>query len=125
LQGRYKDLPAVAERAAWEGARTPLPGECEGFLPCYFAVESMTNGKYLQLYPRGAHAEEALAQIAEFFGYVTEDLRGPKPVYEVPRADRAEFRKTAAALRAQVAAAASPKKSSVLAQLDAIVRRFR
>jgi hypothetical protein len=125
FQSKYKDLPALAERAAWEGARTPLPGECEGFLPCNFAVESMTSGKYLQLYPRGAHAEEALAQIAEMLGYVTEDLRGPKPVYEVPRADRAEFRKTAATLRAQVAAAASPKKTLLLTQLDAIVRHFR
>jgi hypothetical protein len=125
FQSRYKDLPALAERAAWEGAQTPLPGECEGFLPCNFAVESMTSGKYLQLYPRGAHAEAALAQIAEMLGYVAEDLRSPKPVYEVPRADRAEFRKTAAALRAQIAGAASPKKTPLLTQLDAIVRRFR
>lgn len=125
FQSKYKDLPALAERAAWQAAETPLPGECEGFLPCYFAIESMTSGKYLQLYPRGAHAEAALARIAELLGYVTEDLRGPKPVYEVPPADRAEFRKTAAVLRAQVAAAASPKKTPVLAQLDAVVRRFR
>jgi hypothetical protein len=125
FQNKYKDLPALAERAAWEGAQTPLPGECEGFLPCYFVMESMTNGKYLTLYPRGAHAEAALAQIAELLGQITQDLRGPNPVYEVPPADRAEFRKTAATLRAQVAAAASPKKSPVLTQLDAIARRFR
>ncbi|HWW74203.1 MAG TPA: SH3 domain-containing protein, partial [Pyrinomonadaceae bacterium] len=30
LQAKYKDLP-VAERAAWQGAQTPIPGECEGF----------------------------------------------------------------------------------------------
>jgi hypothetical protein len=125
FQSKYKDLPALAERAAWQAAQTPLPGECEGFLPCNFAVESMTSGKYLQLYPRGAHAEAALAQIAELLGYVTEDLRGPNPVYEVPPADRAEFRKTAATLRAQIAAAASPKKTPVLTQFDAITRRFR
>jgi hypothetical protein len=124
FQSKYKDLP-VAERAAWEAAQTPLPGECEGFLPCYFVMESMTNGKYLALYPRGAHAEAALAQIAELLGQITQDLRGPNPVYEVPPADRAEFRKTAAALRAQIAAAASPKKSPLLTQLDAIARRFR
>lgn len=125
LQGKYKDLPALAERAAWEAARTPLPGECEGFLPCHFAAQSMTYGKYLQLYPRGAHAEEALAQIGELMQQVSEDLRGPRPAFAVERVDRPEFRKTAAALRAQVAAAASPKKSPLLAQLDAIMRRFR
>jgi hypothetical protein len=124
LQARYKDLP-VAERAAWQGAGTPIPGECEGFLPCYFAMESMTYGKYLELYPRGPHAEEALAQIGELLKQVTEDLRGPKPVFEVAKVDRPEFRKTAATLRAQVAAAASPKKSPLLAQFDAIMRRFR
>jgi hypothetical protein len=123
LQRKYAGLP-VAERAAWQAAQTPLPGECEGYLPCHLALQTMTNGQYLKLYPRGPHADAALAGIAELLRQVSEDLRGRNPVYDVPREDRAEFRKTVATLRAQIAAASSPKKAQMLKQLDAIARRF-
>jgi hypothetical protein len=124
LQQKYRALP-LAERAAWEAARTPLPGECEGYLPCYLYLETETNGKYLKLYPRGAHADAALSELAEFFGQVSEDLRGGNPVFEVPRADRANFRRSVAALRAQLALVPAPKKARVLGLLDGIARRFR
>jgi hypothetical protein len=123
LQRKYRDLP-LAERAAWEGARTPLPGECEGYLPCHLGAQTMTNGRYLKLYPRGAHAEAALANISELLGQISEDLRGSTPAYNVPREDRAEFRKTVATLRAQIASTTSPKKAELLKRLDAIARRF-
>jgi hypothetical protein len=58
----------IADRIAWEAARNPLPGECEGYLPCHFALLNRTDGKYLELYPRGVHAEEALKNIAEDLG---------------------------------------------------------
>ena len=124
LQQKYRALP-LAERAAWEAAQTPLPGECEGYLPCYLYLETETNGKYLKLYPRGTHAGAALSELSEFFGHVTEDLRGANPVYEVPPADRANFRKSVAALRAQLALVPAAKKARVLGQLDEITRRFR
>ena len=124
LQSRYKDLP-VAERAAWEAAQTPLPGECEGYLPCHLGSLTMTSGRYLKLYPRGPHAGAALEEIAELLGHVTEDMRRRDPVFHVPREDRADFRKTVAELRGQVASAASPKKAPLLRRLDAIARRFR
>jgi hypothetical protein len=123
LQRKYRDLP-LAERAAWEAAQTALPGECEGYLPCHLGTETMTNGNYLKLYPRGAHADAALANIAELLGQITEDLRGSTPVYNVAREDRAELRKTIAMLRAQIASTASPKKAGLLRQLEAIARRF-
>ena len=124
LQRRYSDLPA-AERIAWAAAQTPLPGECEGYLPCYLYRETEGNGRYHKLYPRGAHADAALSNLSEFFGHVTEDLRGANPVFEVPRADRASFRQSVAALRAQLAGVPAAKKAAVLGQLDAIARRFR
>ena len=123
LQKKYSGLP-VAERAAWEGAQTPLPGECEGFLPCYLFAQSMTNGKYLELYPRGRYVDAALANVSELLGQVSEDLRQGTPVFDVPRADRPELRKTVATLRAQIAGVASPKKAQLLKELDAIARRF-
>jgi hypothetical protein len=124
LQRKYRDLP-VAERAAWEAARTPLPGECEGYLPCHLRYQTWTSGRYLRLYPRGPHAEEALADIAELLGQVAEDMRGKNPVFEVAPAARRELREALAELRAQVAAAASPKRAPLLAQLERIARHYR
>ncbi|HYH84190.1 MAG TPA: SH3 domain-containing protein, partial [Pyrinomonadaceae bacterium] len=124
LEKKYHDLP-VAERIAWVAAETPLPGECEGYLPCYLALETMTNGMYLKLYPRGPHADAALRQISEFLDAVAEDLRGSNPVYEVPKEDRAEFQKMLTELRAQVAPAANAKKVRLLGQIDDIAQRFR
>jgi hypothetical protein len=124
LQRKYRDL-SLAERAAWQAAQTPLPGECEGYLPCHLSVESMTSGNYLKLYPRGPHAEAALASITELLEQVSEDLRSATPSYDVPREERAEFRKSVAELRAQLVPVASPKKAHALNLLDGIAGRFR
>ena len=124
LQQKYRALP-VAERAAWEAAQTPLPGECEGYLPCHLTVEIETNGRYLNLYPRGPHADDALARVSELLGQVAEDLRGPNPSFNVPRVDRPELRRSVARLRTQLAQVPAPKKARLLKQLDAIALRFR
>jgi hypothetical protein len=124
LQRKYAGLP-VGERAAWEGAQTPMPGECEGYLPCYLYMEIESNGKYLKLYPRGAHADAALDALSEMLGHVVEDLSGNNPVYEVPPADRANFRQSMASLRAQLALVPAAKKARVTGQLDAIAKHFR
>jgi hypothetical protein len=123
LQRKYAGLP-VAERAAWEGAQTPMPGECEGYLPCYLYMEIESNGKYLKLYPRGAHADAALDSLSEMLGHIVEGMRGSNSPYEVPRDDRANFLKSLAALRAQLALVPAAKKARVLGQLDAIAKRF-
>lgn len=124
LQKKYKDLP-IAERIAWEGAQTPLPGECEGYLPCTLFYLSATAGKYLQLYPHGAHADAALDSVGEEFKGIVMDLNASNPVYQVPTEDRAEFRKTVAALRAELSPVANEKSAQLLKQLDEIERRFR
>lgn len=124
LQRRYRDRP-LAERIAWEAAQTPLPGECEGYLPCHLYRETETYGRYLRLYPRGAHADEALSNLTESLGHVVESFRGGDSPFEVPRADRPSFRQSVAALRAQLAAVPAAKKARLLGQLDEIARRFR
>jgi len=119
LQAKYKDLP-LAERIAWEAAQTPLPGECEGDLSCDMFYISATNGRYVKLYPRGPHADEALKTIEETVNGVVEDSRSANPVYEVPAASDADFKKTLAELRAQLTPPAKPAASRILKQLDVI-----
>ncbi|HEV3470802.1 MAG TPA: SH3 domain-containing protein [Pyrinomonadaceae bacterium] len=125
LQRKYQDVPAVAERIAWEGAQAPLPGECEGYLPCHLYALKESEGRYLRLYPRGPHAEAALNNIAEFFDSVSQDAAASNPVYEVPQEDRADFQKSLAELRAGVAPVQHALRERVLTQLDELARRFR
>ena len=121
LQAKYKELP-LAERVAWEAAQTPLPGECEGDLSCNMYYLSVTNGRYVKLYPRGAHAAEALKGLEELVNAVVEDSRSPSPVYEVPPGSDIEFKNLLATLRSQLTPAASPAATRILKQLDAIAR---
>jgi len=124
LQAKYKDLP-LSERVAWEAAQTPLPGECEGDLTCNLYYMTMTTGRYLKLYPRGAHSADALKSLAEMIDAVVEDMRSENPVYEVPSGEDADFKKSLAELRAQLAPAGTPEAARLLKQLDAIERRPR
>ena len=124
LQKKYADRP-VAERIAWAAAETPLPGECETDLGCTLFYASATHGKYLKLYPRGAHRDAALDALAEVFKAVVEDIRGSNHVYEVAAEEKADFKKNIATLRAELSPAASPKAAQLLKQLDEIERHFR
>lgn len=121
LQSKYKDLP-LAERIAWEGAQTPLPGECEGDLGCDLYYLTATSGRYVKLYPRGAHSAEALKSIEELVDAVVKDSRSANPVYTVPSGADSDFRKSLATLRAQLTPAATPQAGRILRQLDVIAR---
>ncbi|HVF66467.1 MAG TPA: hypothetical protein VM914_02305, partial [Pyrinomonadaceae bacterium] len=121
LQAKYKDLP-VAERVAWEAAQTPLPGECEGDVTCNLYYLSETGGRYIKLYPRGAHSAEALKSLAETVDAVVKDSRSADHMYEIPPNTDADFKKTLAGLRAQLTPPATPEAARVLKQLDVIAR---
>jgi hypothetical protein len=124
LQKKYQDLP-VAERIAWAAAQTPLPGECESDLGCTLYATSATHGNYLKLYPHGAHADEALNAVAETFKFVTDDIHSNNHVYQLQPDEKADFRKTIAALRAQLTPVGSPKSARLLRQLDEIAAHYR
>jgi hypothetical protein len=124
LQKKYGGLP-LSERIAWEAAQIPLPGECEGYLPCYVYLYTVTEGRYLNLYPRGAHAAEALDNISESLAGTLQSLAAPDSPYHVPPEDRVSFRRSLAELRAQLSRASHPKRALALRQIDELARRFR
>lgn len=64
LHDAAKDT-AIAEVIAYEAAKAPIPGECEGSLACALSVLELGEGRYLSLYPRGAHSAEIGARMAE------------------------------------------------------------
>lgn len=120
LQKKYSALP-VAERIAWEAANNPLPGECEGYVPCHLAALNMTLGKYLALYPRGAHAEEAMTGVVEQLQPLVDLTKDDKPTAE----DKTEARRELAALREAVMKTSSAKKTSALNLIDKLSQHFR
>ncbi|NLI76107.1 MAG: SH3 domain-containing protein [Candidatus Riflebacteria bacterium] len=67
LADRAAPLP-VAETIAWAAARQPLPGETEGYIPAVLAVIRLTDGRYLDRFPKGPHAEDAVKRIDEYLG---------------------------------------------------------
>ena len=118
LQQKYSSLP-VADRIAWQAASNLIPGECEGFLDCNLYAYNRTVGRYLNLYPRGAHAEEAINNLAEFLGEVIKS----EGAYSV--GEKADLRKALAELRATVMKTSSPKKAALLKQIDQVAAQYR
>lgn len=76
----------LAEEIAWEAARTPAGGECEGYLNCYLADSLDSTGRYLELYPKGRHAAAALEELY----WLQEEPSGVAPIdkADVPEAKR-------------------------------------
>jgi hypothetical protein len=73
LHKRFANRP-VGDELAWFAATNGLPGECEGYVPCYASILNTLYGEYLQRYPGGAHRAEALAGISETLAIVVDDL---------------------------------------------------
>lgn len=125
LAKKYQDLP-VSEKIAWEAANNSLPGECEGYLNCYLFAMRVTHGEYLERYPKGAHAADALKELGEFLQPIADDAQ-KKANYNTPAdvSDRAEFYKNIAELRTIVSRTGFFEKEAVLRQLDKIAEGYR
>src|SRR5688572_25307027 len=54
----------AADEIAWLGAVTSIPGECEGYVPCYMSGLNYREGEYLRRERSGRHRGEAMAEIA-------------------------------------------------------------
>ncbi len=66
-----------AEPLAWEAVDNGLPGECEGYPPCYLSGFTMLHGRYLEMHPEGTHAERAAEQILESLEQIERLLNEP------------------------------------------------
>lgn len=124
LSKRYRSQP-IGDDIAWEAARTYLPGECEGYLPCYIYLMRVTDGDYLKLYPNGEHAGEALDKMSEYLAPIVDDLSS-KQIYTVSddATDRAELRKNLSELRSIVQKSSGAGKENVFDQLGKISKAY-
>lgn len=125
LSGRYRNLP-VGEKIAWAGANTSLPGECEGYIPCYVYLIAETYGKYLNLYPNGERTKEALQQMSIYFAPIIDSFNNDSGYTGPDSADeRADMRKNLMQLRSAVMKTSdSATKSKVLNQIEQISKAY-
>jgi hypothetical protein len=75
----------AADEIAWLGAITGIPGECEGYVPCYMSGLNYREGEYLRRERSGRHRGEAMAEIAATISRVITDL--------LSRPERADYLK--------------------------------
>ena len=118
LERKYAGTP-TGDRIAWDGAQALLGGECEGDEVCQFHALHQTEGKYLSLYPKGAHAAEVVRNIAQ--ALASDQLSGTlngKGGGADAAAERRQLRAALTELRATVAKTAVPEKADVLKRLD-------
>jgi hypothetical protein len=120
---RYWDLEeknretAIGEEIAWDGANAGVPGECEGYIPCTFAVLLMTHGRYLRHYPNGLHAAEALERI----DYPLREIVKPNTPYTMDPRENRELRESLSDLsRILERASNTTQKAEILSRLKLI-----
>jgi uncharacterized protein YgiM (DUF1202 family) len=125
LHKKYKDTKN-GDNLAWIATQNPLPGECEGYVNCYLFILRATDGEYLNLYPTGEHADDAVKHITDMLEPIMQDLK-EKTVYNGPTdvSDRAEFNRLIAELRSILSKLATTDKDKPIQQLEAIAEAFR
>lgn len=121
LQTEYADTP-VADDIAWEAARTPLAGECEGFIGCSLPVLVSAEGEYLRLYPRGKYSRDALKLINQILNGMAGN-NGYQYEAPVPE-ERGDFDWAIGRLREILAKTAEPGRGQALRLLAQIEKKY-
>jgi hypothetical protein len=113
LERKYKGT-SVGERIAWAAAQNPLPGECESDEVCQFMYVFETDGKYLEAYPTGAHAGEAMANLeVALSSEGVKSVLNSKSTEQDAAVQRSELKKAIAALRVSVGKAQGTEKEAL------------
>lgn len=125
LYSAYPKLP-ISEDIAWQAARNPIPGECEGYTNCYIYLVRVTDGEYLNFYPNGKHAAQALKHITDFLEPIAADAR-EKKIYTAPAdtSDRADFSQLLTELRGIISKLPYAEKSKAIQQINKIAEGYR
>jgi hypothetical protein len=122
LAAKYRGT-AAADDIMWFGVTSGIGQECEGHVPCYAHVENQLVGEYLRRFPRGSHADEAIATL---IGVADQALRLVEdPTLFDRRTDCKDLLESLTPLRAAVAATTAtgqPKASALLTRLAAVCR---
>jgi hypothetical protein len=116
----------VGDRIAWDATQALYPGECEGDEVCGFIFFQSTQGRYLALYPTGAHAREALQGLAEALSseQLVTTLKDKSPDRYAAE-QRRELGKALTQLRATISNMSGPERSKIQKRLDELSALIR
>lgn len=120
LEKKYHTLP-IAERIAWEAAQMWPPSDCEGDEVCRFFLSEGAI-RYLGLYPSGAHAAEALKNIADGLTDQVITFANEKGGDKYAVEQRADLKKLLTSLRLAVAKTSASEKTECVKKLERINR---
>ena len=123
LETKYRGTP-LGDRIAWDAANALRQGECEGDEVCNLLALQDTQGRYLGLYPAGAHASEALQNLKEALSPQALDAAVKrKGGDEYARQEQDALKKALAELRAVVSKTDAPERADILRRLDQLSPR--
>ena len=112
---------AAADEIAWLAATNGLPGECEGYIPCYAAGLDLLYGEYLRRQPRGAYRSDAADRVSEslqsIFDHLLKD--SARAEYFDAAGDCDDLLRGARPLRAALAGASA--KTAAIALVDRLI----
>jgi Bacterial SH3 domain len=106
---------SAADELAWAAVQNGLPGECEGFIPCYLRRLNSLEGEYLRRSAMGKHVDEAVARVANVTSWTTQV---EKPGFFDPAKDCGELVQSLDPLRAALATTRADGLQSLLGRLD-------
>ncbi len=125
LHERYKRYK-VGEKIAWQAAKNPLPGECEGYVVCHLNYLRVTSGEYLNFYPGGEFSKQALTDITNLLDPIIADLPQKRTYYAASDiSDRAEFNRILSELRNIVSRTPYIEKNRTIKQINQIAESYR
>jgi hypothetical protein len=126
LATKYRTLP-IADKIAWTAAENQLPGECEGYVPCYLSVIRMTYGEYLTRFPNGAYRKRATQEMTLSFTRIADDAASDQRNYDAPTesGDQAEFLKAVRELRDILLKVPKPEAAKALSSLKRVEDAYK
>jgi hypothetical protein len=113
---------ATADAIAWLAVENRLPGECEGYVPCYGSGLNRLEGEYLRRHPDGAHAAQALEQVHEALTNALELLARPDGIdFLNPATDCGDLRASLVPLRDAIIGAPGGSSSQAVIAADRLL----
>ncbi len=125
LHTKYSALP-IAEEIAWEAAKNPLPGECEGYVNCQLYALRATEAEYLNFYPNGKYSQKALELVTANFAMMIAEMNNKEtftPLADI--SDRAEFNRFLTELRTIISKVADVDKAKPLQQINQLGEGYK
>lgn len=117
LQAKHAST-ATADDLAWFAVMNGLPGECEGYIPCYLRWRNRLQGEYLRREPAGRHVEEAIALVKQ----TADELSGRRlDTYDFERArDCKDLTASLDALVGAIKGTRSANKDAAIGSVNAL-----